>query len=204
MAMLGANCSGCCTCENRNCTTFGGVTQGNCEESATCCCEVDPEGSCFDDSVLDENGELTVPINEAPLRGYCMPCCATGVIFSMLALNIPGADPNDRVRAVVAAEWVEGVKRWMEEHGYTNIYSVNAYCSKGGTAEEENDNVVWVRGCCDGTYSENTDDCFNANDVAPADNFGLAPQVNFPGGGNTCVGLGGGYWIPLCIPNPLP
>lgn len=204
MTMLGADCSNCCKCESRSCTTLGGVLQGDCEDATNCCCEVDPEGGCIDPSVLDENNELTVPLEEAPLRGHCLKCCTNEVIFSMLAFRLPGNDPNDRIRSVVAGEWVENVKAWLEDNGYSNVNSYNVFCSKGGTPEEETNNVVWVRACCDGEFSQDTDDCFNTSDVAPADNFGLTPQVNIPGGGNPCAGLGGGPWIPLCLPNPLP
>jgi hypothetical protein len=208
MAMLGAECNACCDkCENRSCTTLGGVVQGECEDKPGCCCEVDPEGSCFDPSVLDENNELTVPIIEAPLRGYCFTCCANEVIFSMLASFIQPEDPNDRPRSEAAGEWVEGVRAWMEANGYTNVSSYNVFCSKGGSSEEETNNVVWVRGCCDGTYSEDAADCYDVYDSEPADSFGLTPQVNLPGGGNPCSSPGSpgaGPWIPLCVPNPLP
>lgn len=209
MAMFGAQCSPCCdNCERRACSFTGGFVtpteSGDCEDKEGCCCISDPQGGCVDESVLDENDELTVPLNEAILRGHCVKCCANEVIFSMLAFRLPGNDPNDRIRSVVAGEWVENVKEWLEANGYTNVTSYNLYCSKGGDVEAENDNVVWVRACCDGEYSTDTDDCFDVNSVAPADNFGLSPQVVLPGGGNPCTGLPSGPYIPLCLPNPLP
>jgi hypothetical protein len=125
----------------------------------------------------------------------------------MLAFRFVGNDPNDRIRSEAAGEWVEGVAAWMEANGYTNVSSYNVFCSKGGTNEEETNNVVWVRGCCDGTYSEDAADCYDVYDSEPADSFGLTPQVNLPGGGNPCSSPGSpgaGPWIPLCVPNPLP
>jgi hypothetical protein len=201
MAMLGGSCDACCDkCENRSCTFVGGVLQGECEDKPGCNCEYDPQAGCIDPSVLDENNELTVPLIEAPLRGYCFSC-PSSVVFSMLAFRFVGNDPNDRIRSVVAGEWVEGVRAWMEANGYTNVSSYNVFCSKGGTNEEETSNVVWVRGCCDGEFSQDTDDCYNAGDAEPADSFALTPQVTT--GGNPCDGifvLG----IPPCLPNPLP
>lgn len=204
MTMLGADCSNCCKCESRSCTRLGGVLQGDCEDATNCCCVQDPEGGCFDPSVLDENGELTVPIIEAPLRGHCLKCCTNEVIFSMLAFRLPGNDPNDRIPSEVAGEWVENVKAWLEANGYSNVNSYNVFCSKGGTAEEETNNVVWLRACCDGEVSQDTNDCFNVYDVAPADTGGLTPQV--PIGAGICQPpyIQGGPYIPLCVPNPLP
>ena len=92
---------------------------------------------------------------------------------------------------------------WLEANGYTNVSSYNVFCSKGGSAEEETSNVVWVRACCDGEFSQDTGDCYDAGDAEPADSFGLAPQVPVPGVGNPCAGLFA-YGIPLCVPNPLP
>lgn len=209
MAMFGAQCSPCCdNCERRACSFTGGFVtpteSGDCEDKEGCCCIQDPEGACVDESVLDENGELTVPLNEAIVRGHCVKCCANEVIFSMLASTLQPADPNDRPRVEAAAEWVQGVRDWLEANGYTNVSYYNLYCSKGGSDEVENDHVVWVRACCDGEYSTDTDDCYSVYTAAPADTFGLTPQVNIPGGGNPCAGLGGGPWIPLCLPNPLP
>jgi len=211
MAMLGAQCSACCDkCEIRSCFFTGGfasqIKDGDCEDKDGCCCETDPEGACVDPSDLDENNELTVPLNEATLRGYCLKCCANEVIFSMLAsFTDPGG--GGRPRSEAAGEWVEGVRAWMEANGYTNVSSYNVFCSKGGTSEEEVNNVVWVRGCCDGTYSEDAADCYDVYDSEPADSEQLTPQVNLPGGGNPCSSPGSpgaGPWIPLCVPNPLP
>jgi hypothetical protein len=203
MAMLGAECNACCDkCENRSCTTLGGVVQGECEDKPGCNCESDPEGGCIDPSVLDEDNELTVPLIEAPLRGYCFSC-PSAVVFSMLAFRFVGNDPNDRIRSVAAGEWVEGVRTWMEENGYTNVSSYNVFCSKGGSSEEEVNNVVWVRACCDGEFSEDTDDCYDVYDSEPADSFGLTPQVPVPIS-NPCAGVPSGLGIPKCLPNPLP
>jgi len=203
MAMLGASCNACCDkCENRSCTTLGGIVQGECEDKPGCNCEGDPEGSCIDPSVLDENNELTVPLNEAPLRGYCFSC-PSFVVFSMLASF---ADPGGggRPRSEAAAEWVEGVAAWLEANGYTDVRSFNVFCSKGGSSEEEVNNVVWVRGCCDGEYSNDPDECYDVYDAAPADTEGLTPQLPLPVNSG-CVGLpGAGPWIPACVPNPLP
>jgi hypothetical protein len=203
MAMLGASCNACCDkCENRSCTTLGGVVQGECEDKPGCSCESEPEGGCIDPSVLDEDNELTVPLIEAPLRGYCFSC-PSAVVFSMLAFRFVGNDPNDRIRSVAAGEWVEGVRTWMEENGYTNVSSYNVFCSKGGSSEEEVNNVVWVRACCDGEFSEDTDDCYDVYDSEPADSFGLTPQVPVPIS-NPCAGVPSGLGIPKCLPNPLP
>lgn len=208
MAMLGASCNACCDkCENRSCFFTGGFASstkdGECENKAGCHCEADPEGQCVDPSVLDENNELTVPLNEAILRGYCFSC-ASSVVFSMRASFLQPNDPNDRPRSEAAGEWVEGVRGWMEANGYTSVSSYNVFCSKGGTAAEETDNVVWVRGCCDGEFSSDLDDCYDVYDSEPADSFGLTPQVPVPAVGNPCTGVPTGLGIPKCLPNPLP
>jgi hypothetical protein len=91
----------------------------------------------------------------------------------------------------------------MEENGYTNVSSYNVFCSKGGSSEEEVNNVVWVRACCDGEFSEDTDDCYDVYDSEPADSFGLTPQVPVPIS-NPCAGVPSGLGIPKCLPNPLP
>jgi hypothetical protein len=197
------------TCENNSCFFSGGfanpTSDGDCDQEAGCHCETDPEGQCVDPSVLTEGNELAVPLNEAPLRGYCFSC-PSAVVFSMLAAF---ADPGGggRPRSEAAAEWVGGVAAWMQASGYTDVRSFNVFCSKGGSSEEEVNNVVWVRACCDGEFSQDTDDCYDVYDSEPADSFGLTPQVNPPGGGNPCAGpglAGAGPWIPTCLPNPLP
>jgi hypothetical protein len=206
MSMLGASCNACCDkCENRSCFFAGGLAgqtnAGECENKAGCHCETDPEGQCVDPSVLDENNELTVPVNEAILRGYCFSC-PSSVVFSMLAsFEAPGG--GGRPRSEAAAEWVEGVAAWLEANGYTDVRSFNVFCSKGGSSEEETSNVVWVRACCDGEFSQDTGDCYDAGAAEPADSFNLAPQVPVPAVGNPCAGLFA-YGIPLCVPNPLP
>jgi hypothetical protein len=207
MAMLGASCNACCDkCENRTCLFEqggGSVTPtSDCEDKPGCNCELDPEGGCIDPSVLDEDNELTVPIAEAPLRGYCFSC-PSAVVFSMLAFRFVGNDPNDRIRSEAAGEWVEGVAAWMEANGYTNVTTYNVFCSKGGAAESETNNVVWVRACCDGEFSQDIDDCYDVYDAAPADSFGLTPQVPVPVS-NPCTGVPSGLGIPKCLPNPLP
>lgn len=211
MAMLGAPCSKCCdNCQRRSCFWLQGPSgfeqDGDCEDKEGCCCEQDPEGGCFDPSILDENGEITVPVEDQILRGYCLPCCVNEVVFSILANNQPPNDPNDRPRSEAAAEWIATVAAWLEANGYVNVSTYNVVCGKGSDGLVNN--VVWVRACCDGAYIEDTDECYGTLDAAPADSFGMNSTtlvVQGSPGNNPCANVQpAGTYIPACDPNPLP
>ena len=199
---------GCCcpACSANYCSFLvvsGVATQmGDCPAQSQCCCIRDPR-ACLEPQYFDEDGNPTLPFPEIPSRGYCVKLCSGAGLFIWADPQAVGDQPD------IAAEWLDNVKTWMLDHGWTfPDDTINLPCF-----EAKNPPVthysVWMRACCDGDYDP--DDClYLYGDVAPPNNFfpieallqSNCGFVAWNGGG--CQGAIPGLYIPACIPNPLP
>jgi hypothetical protein len=188
-------------CTSKSCTLVAAgwptvVPDGTCQ-GGNCCCEGLPEGGCFDESILDEEGNPPGDANDWVLKANCENCCENKLLFSVTyPPNVES--PNGPARS---QEWVENVRDHLLANGWGNATKYHVDCYTG--AGPDPTHLSYVRVCCDGTLVCPTteEDCFAASPaaLAPADMSNLQPQL-VP---SNCF-FGALECLPACEPNPLP
>ena len=194
-------CSCCGQCSSRPCrfvadsTGQNFVPEGSCDIGSKCSCEKDGPGDCFDESVLDEDGNVPESSFDWVFTGTCGNSCETTLRFSVqIDLGEAEADPNLTARA---QEWVENVRDHLLANGWDGATEHYGPCY--GPYPKH---LSFVRVCCDGTAvcPATSEDCDAANvdDFAPSDTDGLQAQMDPPacGGSDPC--------FQVCEPNELP
>jgi hypothetical protein len=196
---IGTEQTCCCQqdgCSIKSCSIVTGplgfpqtVKAGDCEEnndpgSPECCCTGWPQTVCFEEEILDEQGIPPGDSNEWRFKGACLPCCS-GTFYEY---SIQAPDLGDTL--AFTEQWIENVRSFLADNGFTNITPFSRPCADGG---DFYDQLVWVWACCDGVLAcpEDEADCV---DPTPENAGGVTPVVSHCSG--TCP--------PVCVPNPLP
>ena len=188
-----------CDCNSKSCRLVADgwptvVPEGTCQ-GESCCCEGVPEGGCFDESILDENGDPPIDANDWVLKAYCENCCENNKFVFSVKFP-PNVEPPDGGRS---QEWVENVRDHLLANGWSNATEYHFDCYTGGGAPSH---LSYVRVCCDGTIvcpPTESEDCgpHSIYSLMPADSSNLQPVLS----PNNCLGPG---CLPVCEPNPLP
>jgi hypothetical protein len=166
-----------------------------------CCCEGLPQGGCFVDEIIDENGNPPPGENDWIFKGTCNPCCDGSTIYFSAKRQVGDASPE---------AWVDNVRQYLEDNGYTNITQYSEPCDLGGGPDRIVDQLAWVRACCDQDLlcPDTAEDCSDIFSFQPEESGGLQPELFRLGDApNTTVcPVVDGFLdcIPVCGENPLP
>jgi len=152
-----------------------------------CCCIGWPQTVCFEEEILDEQGNVPGDANEWRFKGACVPCCSgTFYEYSIQAGNgLADADLEQ------TEQWIENVRDLLANNGFTNVTSYSRPCANLTEGEQS---LVWVWACCDGMLT-----C--SQDPSEAD---CLDGAQLPSGATPVFSHCSGNCIPVCEPNPLP
>jgi hypothetical protein len=214
-------CAGEEDCSIKSCSIVaapGGFPQtakaGDCEENNDpnlpgCSCEELPQGGCFDDAIIDEEGFPPGDSDDWVFKGKCYSGCAGSTIYFSVKAPLDQGE-YETPRVPLAEEWVDNVRQHLEDNGYTNVTQHSDLCDLGGGPDRFLQQIVWVRACCDEELlcPDTAEDCSDIFSFAPVDQGGLEPQlvkVGAPAGTPVCPLIEGFLeCFPVCGENPLP
>jgi hypothetical protein len=211
---IGTEQACCCkNCSIKSCAFVAGplglpdiAKAGDCEENNDpnlpgCSCEELPQGGCFDDAIIDEEGFPPGDSDDWVFKGKCYSGCAGSAIYFSAKRQVGDASPE---------AWVDNVRQYLENNGYTSIAQYSEPCDLGGGPDRVLDQLAWVRACCDEELlcPDTAEDCSDMFSFAPDESGGLQPQlVRLGNAPNTTVcPVVDGFLecIPVCGENPLP